>query len=183
MGWAWFVAYLAGGFVALVALFLFAMYLVGRSLSLEHRHTCRVRIAQPIEAVYERIADVQGWATWDDGVNRVEAENAAAPGADFSGRMYMGRNTMGVRVRRTAPPKRLEIEVEDLGAKIFSGVWRYELSSDGGKATSVVLTEDGQIHAAIPRAFARKLADPMLYMKRHLKVLAKSFGEDGAVSQ
>lgn len=179
MDWLWVVLMAAGGLVGLLAAFAAVMYLIGRGMSPGHRHTCVLRLRQPAEAVYEAIADVRAWPAWDRGVNRVEVEVDAA--GVLRGTMFMGRNVMGIEATRIEPPRLHEIHVEDLGAKIFSGTWRYEITStDDG--CEVRLTEEGEIHAAVPRAMARKLADPRMYLKRHLRVLARKFGEPAKIA-
>lgn len=180
MFWVWIILIAVGGLIAALAVFLGVMYLIGRSLPVGHVNTCVLTINQPIEKVYETIADVPAWPTWDPGVNRVEETAGPADGV-FRGKMFMGRNVMGVESRRVSPPMRHEITVEDLAAKIFTGVWRYELTPTANGCT-VKLVEDGKIHSPIPRAMARKIADPKLYMKRHLKMIAKKFGEPANVS-
>jgi hypothetical protein len=93
-------------------------------------------------------------------------------------RWTMGRNKMVLVTTRNEPPRTLVRTIAD-EAKFFSGDWTYEVAPDG-QGTAVTLTENGRVHVAIPRAMMRYLpfvADPSMYLRRHLTRLAERFGE------
>lgn len=178
MTFLWIALWAVIGFVVVVAILGAWLHCVGKSLPVDHSYTCRVTLAQPVEKVSEVIADVANWPSWDPGVQRVEGATDAV--GVFRGKMFMGRNVMGVESHRVAPPTKHEIRVEDLRMKVFSGVWRYELTPMSSGCT-VSLTEDGRIHAALPRAMVRRCANPRMYLMRHLKLLGKRFGEEARI--
>jgi len=166
-------------FVLLLA-FVFVLYLVGRGMDPNHEYTCTMSLAQPAERVFATIDDVAKWPSWDKGVARVEM----LPPTDGKEtcRMLIGRNPMVLVTTRREPPRLLERTIQDVGKhQMFSGSWLHEITPGAGGGCTVRLTERGTIHMALPRAMARKLADPAMYLKRHLKVLASSFGEEARI--
>jgi hypothetical protein len=79
---------------------------------------------------------------------------------------------------RSEPPALLVRTIAD-EAKFFSGDWTYALAPDGA-GTALLLTEHGRVHVAVPRAMMHYMpfiADPSLYLRRHLERLAAKFGE------
>jgi hypothetical protein len=82
-----------------------------------------------------------------------------------------------VTTRSEAPASLVRTIADE--AEFFSGDWTYALSADG-TGTTLRLTEHGRVHVAIPRAMMRYLpfiADPSMYLRRHLERLAAKFGE------
>ncbi len=175
----WLALGILGGLVVLLGLFLLVMYAVGARMEPNHEFSCTLRLRQPAEAVFAAVDDVAGWPSWDKGVARVEM----LPPTDGreTCRMHMGHNPMVLVTTRREPPRVLERTMEDAGKhRMFSGSWLHEIAPEGAGCV-VKLTERGTIHMAIPRAMARKLADPRMYLKRHLKVLAAKFGEEARI--
>jgi hypothetical protein len=173
----WF--FIVGGFFALILALVVWMVIVGKGMPPEHRLTCTISLTTPtIEQVYDAVRDVERWPEWA-GVDRVEI---LKPGGEPQWRMFMGRNRMLCVTRAQRPPVSLEIHVEDERMKIFTGIWRYRfVPQESGAGVRVELVEDGTIHAALPRYMARRLSDPAMYMKRHLRHLAKRFGEEAKI--
>lgn len=173
MGWLlWTVA----GIVGLLVLAGLVLWLLGRGLPPGHVVSATLRLGRPVEEVWGVLADTAGVPAWDKGVDRVERL------PDREGRetwrWTMGRNSMVLETTRSEAPRLLVRTIAD-EAKFFSGDWTYELSPVGNGCT-VELTEHGRVHVAIPRAMMRYLpavADPAMYLKRHLERLAGRFGE------
>ncbi len=163
-----------GGLVLLLALLALVLHLIGSSLPAEHRLVCTLRLNQPPDPVYALIADLNAWPTWDTGVTGVDTL-PSRNGHDCI-RMRMGRNRMILERTRNEPPRIHEMTIADEGAGIFSGAWLHEITPDGS-GRLVTLTETARIGPTIPRAMARTLADPALYLKRHFKRIAAHFGE------
>ena len=167
--------YIVVGLGLLVGLFALIMHTIGKGLDPQHVLVCSIRLNQPPEAVFDTIADAPGWTTWDPGVTRVEAlpDEKGKPAC----RMVLGHNSMRLVTTRAERPRLIERTVRDEGKRLmFSGSWLHEFKPDGPGCT-VTLTERGTIHVPIARAMARKLADPAMYLKRHLKRLGTKFGE------
>jgi uncharacterized protein YndB with AHSA1/START domain len=168
--------WVAGGVVGVVALLLLVLHLLGKGLPEAHVMSVTLRLAKPREEVFAALADVPGIPSWDKGVDRVERL------ADHDGhevwRWSMGRNVMTLETTRSEAPAVLVRTIADQ-AKMFSGDWTYELSAEGS-GCALLLTEHGNVHVAIPRAMMKYLpaiADPSMYLKRHLERLAAKFGE------
>lgn len=173
------ILYLLVGIVLLVGLCLLVFAMLGRRLPAEHRMVCVMPLkGATADQVWDTINDVQNWPEWA-GVDSVEILKGGG-GGEPQWRMKMGRNTMLCQNRAARRPHTLEVHVEDERAKIFTGVWRYDIRDDGAQVR-ITLTEDGAIHMAIPRYMARRLADPAMYLKRHLRHLAKRFGQEARI--
>lgn len=164
------------GLVVLVALVLLVLHLLGRNLPDRHEISAKLRLGKSPKEVWTAIADVAGIPAWDKGVDRVERLE------DRNGkevwRWHMGRNRMVLETSVSEPEKRLVRTIAD-ESKFFSGDWTYELVPDG-EGCALSLTEHGRVHIAIPRAMMRYLpavADPRMYLRRHLVRLAEKFGE------
>ncbi len=172
MLWLWIILSIVGA----LALFLVVMYLIGRSMDEKHSISCAIRLRQAPEAVFAAIDEVLGWPEWDPGVasvTRLPDDNGRE-----ACRMMIGRNPMELVTTRREPPRLLERTIRDTGKhQMFSGSWRHEITP-ADQGCLVRLTEDGAIHMALPRAMARLLADPAMYLKRHLRRLATKFGEE-----
>lgn len=176
----WTVLIIVGALLVLLVVALLVMAHLGKKLPPQHTMTCTMPLSgADAEQVYAAVVDVESWPQWAKGVNRVEMlERSGEPRF----RMFMGRNRMLCRLRAARRPRSLEVHVEDERAKIFSGVWTYQFVPEPS-GVRVELTEVGTIHSALPRYMARKLADPAMYLKRHLRHLAAKFGQEGRISQ
>lgn len=170
---------IVGAIAGLVCLCLLIFAILGKRLPAEHRLVCTMPLkGATAEQVWETVNDVQAWPEWA-GIDSVTILKGGG-GGEPQWRMKMGRNTMLCQNRNARRPTSLEVHVEDERAKIFTGVWRYDFQNDGAMVR-ITLTEDGAIHMAIPRYMARKLADPAMYLKRHLRHLAKRFGQEAKI--
>ncbi len=168
--------WIAGGVVGALVLLGLVLWLLGRSLPEGHVMSATLRLARPPAEVFAAVADSAAIPSWDKGVQRVE--RLADRGGKEAWRWTMGRNAMILVTTRSEPPSLLVRTIGD-ESEFFSGDWTYEFRADG-TGTALVLTEHGRIHVAIPRAMMRYmpfLADPSMYLRRHLARLAEKFGE------
>ena len=170
--WLWTVAALVGAVVAL----LLVLWLLGRGLPEGHEISATLHLAKSREEVWGVLADTAAIPSWDRGVDRVER----LPDRDGHEvwRWTMGRNAMVLEMTRSEAPLLLVRTIAD-EAKFFSGDWTYELSAERS-GCALKLTEHGRVHVAIPRAMMRYMpfiADPSMYLRRHLERLAARFGE------
>ena len=167
------VGFTALGLIVLLAAAIGIMAFLGRRMPVNHTNTCVIRLPGVEPAAAWRTAyECESWPAWA-GVDKVDI---LEPGPEPAWRMKMGRNSMLCRTRSPKEPESFEIQVEDERAKIFTGVWRYRFERDSAGGTRLTLVEDGAINMALPRFMARKLADPKMYMKRHLRLLARKYG-------
>jgi uncharacterized protein YndB with AHSA1/START domain len=170
--WLWIPIGLVGALVVLGVV----LCLLGRGLPEGHVVSATLRLARPPAEVFAALADTAGVPSWDKGVDRVER----LPDRDGheAWRWTMGRNAMVLVTTRSEAPSVLVRTIAD-EAKFFSGDWTYAVRPDGA-GCAVELTEHGRVHVALPRAMMRYmpfLADPAMYLKRHLVRLAGKFGE------
>ena len=170
--WAW----TGIGVVGSLALLAAALWLLGRRLPPGHEVSATLRLSRPAQEAWAALADTAAIPSWDRGVDRVERL------PDREGReawrWTMGRNAMVLETTRSEPPRLLVRTIAD-EAKFFDGDWTWEVAPEGA-GCAVRLTEHGRVHVAIPRAMMRYLpflADPALYLRRHLVRLAGRFGE------
>jgi hypothetical protein len=167
-----------GGVLGLIAVAIGLLYAVGRRLSPDHVVTATLQCSRPIEEVHALIRDIARWHTWDSGVTRIEPLEPEA-GCDRV-RMFMGGNSFVLSVLPHDASSSLTLNaIDDHG--FFEGRWVYELSVQGEK-TIVRLTEYGRVKPAIPRAIMKYFADPAMYLKRHLTMVAKRFSEPPVIT-
>jgi len=172
---AWFLGF-GVSLVALLVIAFATLNALGKKLPEAHEIEAKLRLEKSPREVWDVLSNTAGVPSWDKGVDRVERL------ADKDGhevwRWFMGRNRMILEITEAVPEKRLVRTIAD-EAKIFSGVWTFDLATEG-KGTIVTLTEHGSVHPAIPRAmlhYLPRIADPAMYLKRHLSRLAGKFGE------
>lgn len=178
MLWLW----IAGGLVLLLVLSFVVLHVLGKRLPEGHVISSTLRVARAPAEVFALLADTAGIPAWDKGVDRVER----LPDRDGheTWRWYMGRNAMVLSITRCTPPNLLVRTIAD-EAKFFSGDWTYRLAPDG-QGTAIELTEHGRVHVAIPRAmmhYLPRVADPYLYLRRHLTHLATRLGEPARIER
>ena len=166
--------------IAVIGLLVFVgslLYILGARLPEEHAAAVSMPLARPVPLVYEAVADVSAHPTWAPGVTRVERLE------DRNGmeawRQHMGRNSFVLITTRAEPPRVLVREIDD-DHKMFSGRWEYliEPAGAGGSGSLITITEYGCVPAKIPRAMMHYLMGETLYIKKHLRGLAKKFGEN-----
>jgi uncharacterized protein YndB with AHSA1/START domain len=168
----WILLGLVGAFMLLVVV----LHLLGKRLPEGHVISATLRLARTPEEVFAVLVDTSAIPSWDPGVTRVE--RLPDREGKETWRWTMGRNRMVLTTTRSEPPRTLARAIAD-EAKFFSGTWTYEISREGS-GCAVLLTEHGRVHVAIPRAamhYLSFLADPSMYLKRHLTRLADRFGE------
>jgi hypothetical protein len=174
------VLYVALGLVVLFVIALVVMAQMGKRMSPDHTHVCSIILpgVKPEDA-WRLAYDCAGWPAWA-GVDRVDI---LKEGREPTWRMKMGRNSMLCQTKAPREFDSLEVHVEDERAKIFTGVWLYRFSDAPVGGTRLELTENGTIHAALPRYMARRLFDPKMYLKRHLRKMAGRFGVGAEIEE
>lgn len=178
MLWLW----ILGGLVLLLVLLFIVLHLLGKGLPEGHVISSTLRVARPPDEVFGLLSDTAAIPTWDKGVDRVE--RLADRDGHETWRWHMGRNAMVLSITQRTPPTTLVRTIAD-EAKFFSGDWTYVLRPEGS-GTALELTEHGRVHVAIPRAMMRylpKIADPYMYLRRHLTHLATHLGEAARIEK
>lgn len=172
------VLWIAGALVGLLALFVVVLYLLGRNIPEEHTASSIISLTVPPADVFNVIDDVARHAEWAKGVTKVEML------PDKSGlqqcRMRMGRNAFVlVRTRRDAS-RLIERTISDDHGP-FSGTWTHSFVPaivNGKEGCQVKLTEVGRVKSAIPRAVMKHMMGYHIYIDQHLVSLGRKFGQD-----
>lgn len=137
----------AGGLAALVAL----LAVAGLFIPKGHRAERTVTVDAPPERVFALISDVAGYPTWRPDVKHVEVL------PDSNGIMrFRETGPHGVvpyRVERNEPPARWVTRIDDPSLP-YGGTWTFALTPEGA-ATSLTITEDGEIYNPIFRVLSR----------------------------
>jgi uncharacterized protein YndB with AHSA1/START domain len=163
------IAYIAGGLVALVLVITIA----GALLPKGHTATRRATFRQPATAVWSAITEIEKFPTWRRDLSSVERL------PDREGRPVWrekGRNgTMTLEQVEAQAPRRFVGRIADKNLP-FGGTWTYELSEADG-ATTLAITEDGEIYNPIFRFLARFVFGYATTLENYLKDLGRKFGE------
>jgi hypothetical protein len=168
-------ALIAGGVVIAIVL---VVVLIGVMLPKGHTASVAVRIRQPPSVVWQTIAEMGAWPTWNPDIK------AMTKGPDREGRPYWTQETsqgaLPVIVEESRPPAdgqpgRMATRIADPDLP-FGGAWIWEVAPDGA-GTRVTLTEEGEIYNPIFRFVARFFMGYQGTMEGYLSALARKFGE------
>lgn len=165
--------WIALGVVALILLFVGTLYVIGSRLPVKHTAGAVLDLAQPVERVFDLLADIERQPQWDKkvtGVERLPDENGQP-----RHRFRMGRNSFVLVTTVSDRPRTLQRTIID-DAKFFGGSWTYEFTPTAN-GCRVALTERGEIYSAIPRAMMSYLVSPHTYLVGQLKTVAAHFGQ------
>lgn len=163
MTWLWIAL---GSLLGLVLI----MLVVGMLLPVGHVARRRIALKAPLEKVFEVIADVDGWPTWQPGLKSVER----LQNDHFRQVGSFGPMTLAV-IERT-PPVRFITKIAD-PELAFGGTWTWALASERGK-TTLTLTEDGQVKNPLFRFLSRFVFGHHSTIEQYLRALAKKLEED-----
>lgn len=164
-----------GGLAALVTL----LAIAGSFVSKTHSATQRATYRRPIADVWEAITDIEKLPTWRSDLKSVER----LPDRDgrTAWREKGSNGTMTLEQVESRPPTRFVGRIADKNLP-FGGTWTYALSESGG-ATTLAITEDGEIYNPIFRFLARFVFGYEATMAKYLRDLGRKFGEDVAPVQ
>ena len=159
-----------GSLAALVAL----VAIAGSLLPKGHSATRRATFQHPAAEVWKAVTDIAGFPSWRGDLKSVERL------PDRDGRPVwkeIGRHgTMTLEQVEAIPPKRFVGRIADKNLP-FGGTWTYVLSEEKG-ATTLAITEDGEVYNPIFRFLARFVFGHAATMEKYLKDLARKFGEE-----
>jgi len=169
--------WLGAAIVGVIILFGLVAYVVGGTIPEDHRASATLRLSNVApDALWAIVSDVNTHTQWA-GVTRL----TRLPDQDGHElwRQEMGRNSFTLATTESSPATRLVRTIAD-DNKMFSGNWTYELRSDGATGTALTLTENGHVPGRVPRFFMKHLMGYHLYLKKHLRGLAKHVGQPDA---
>ena len=165
-----------GGLVALAALLVAVVLVVGFLQPVEHVASSRVALARTPDEVFARVADFATWPTWNGAMNEVARE----PDADGKPRWrFEGKyGSMPMIVEASEPPLRLVTRIPADANLGFSGTWTYALAPGAEGGTTVTVTENGRVESALFRGVGALFLGPHDSLNAFLSDLGKSFGQD-----
>ena len=154
--------------------------IVGWSLPVQHRASiARTYRASP-SALFGLITDVKGFPTWRTDVKSVE------PLPDENGRRRWRETTNGGKItfeiERIVPDQLLVGRIADKNLP-FGGSWTYEITPAGTGATTLRITEDGEVYNPIFRFVSRFVMGHDATIKQYLTAVGTRFPEIAETQQ
>lgn len=164
------IACAVGGLIGLVLL----MAIAGSLLPKGHTATRRATYRRPAAEVWAALTDIEKFPAWRSGLSSVERlpEQDGRPVWREKGK----NGTMTLEQVEASPLRRLVGRIADKNLP-FGGTWTYELTETGG-ATTLAITEDGEVYNPVFRFMARFIFGYASTLERYLRDLGRKFGED-----
>jgi uncharacterized protein YndB with AHSA1/START domain len=128
-----------------------------------------IEIAAPPEVVWDVLADIGGWPSWNPDVKRASLEGALAEGTTF--RWKAGPGTITSTLRRVEPPRMIGWTGKTLGIAA-THVYRLERRAGGTLVTSEESWR-GLLVRLLRRRMAKTLGQSLDSGLRHLKTEAE----------
>jgi hypothetical protein len=153
--------------VAVLALGLVSVAVLGWLLPKDHHVSRSVTVAAAPSDVFERITDVARAPEWRTDVRRVEAVTGSGLGMTF--REVGSTGTIPYRVVGWEPDRRFVTEIADPTLP-FGGSWTFVLDPVGTQ-TRVTITEDGEVRNPIFRVMSRFIVSPTATIERYQAAL------------
>lgn len=149
---------------------------IGALLPRAHTASCATTIHRSPDAVFAAIRDFGAHPAWRRGVNAIELLPPRDGHVSYREKSRHGAITYVVL--EDMPGQRLVTKIADEDLP-FGGTWTIELSSEG-TATTVRITERGEIKNPIFRFMARFVFGYSSTMEAYLRDLGAKFGEQAA---
>ena len=160
--------------VALVAVII-AIFAVGAVLPRKHVASVMTRINQPPLVIWQAInhhADEPKWRTELAGIEKQPDRNGDPVWLET----YKDGMKLELEDTQAEAPKKLVRQVRDTG-NMFSGRWEIEILPDGANASTVRITEYGEVPNPFFRFMSRFVFGHTKSMEQYLTALAVKFGE------
>ena len=137
--------------VAGIALIAFIVVAVGYSLPKAHSVTRVAQVAQPPDAVYSLLSDVDRYPTWRPAVKALERQ------PDRDGRPAWTETVSGMQIplyfEKMERPTLLVARIAGPSLP-FGGTWTYRIAPAAG-GSAVTITEDGEVYNPVFRFMSR----------------------------
>ncbi len=150
---------------------------LGARLPREHVVARQIRLAQPLEAVWERVSNRAAEPTWRKGLRGISRE------ADREGHaVWREQGGDGLLAEEVVvePPRRLVRRI--LENSMFGGEWEFRLEVVAGGCTLTV-TERGEVYHPLFRFVSRYVIGHTRTIDGYLRALAASVGEAAAIEE
>lgn len=162
-----------GAVLALVAL----MALIGTLVAREHVASTSAVLHQPPDSVWKVISDLGGVPQWWSEIK--SSERLPERDGKQVWRQRMSGWDMALVVEEATAPRRLVTRIDAPPDAAFGGTWIYEIApADGGRASTVRITERGYIGNPIFRFLSRFVFGYYGTLEGYLKALGRRLGED-----
>jgi len=160
-----------------VVVVLFALVaLVGALLPVSHVAARRVTLPAPAAAVFASITGVERYPQWVPGVTKVEWLSDTGGHRCFQETGPHGPMTLAIEHHE---PDRWFVTRIVTPNSPFGGTWTFRLDPQDG-ATTVTLTENGEVYNVIFRCLARFVFGHTATMEGFLRALANHHGAPNA---
>jgi hypothetical protein len=165
MRYVWIVT---GIVVAVVAIIL----VVGYSLPVKHRAAGETTAKASPEALFALITNVDAFPSWRSGLKSSEVLPSTDGRKHF--RETSGDGTITYVIESLEPNRKLVTRIDDKRLP-FGGTWTYELLPTSTGATTLRITEDGEVYNPIFRFVSRFIMGHDSTIKKYLADVNRRF--------
>ncbi len=170
MTWVWIVLGSLVGLAVLVAV-------VGALLPQAHVAARRLTVPRPARDVFAVVTDVLAFPQWRRDVSSVTWLPDHAGKRCF--REVSAHGPIDLAIERIDPDREFVTRIVTRGSP-FGGTWTIALEPAGGAATTVTVTEHGEVYNVVFRALARFVFGHTATIDGYLQALAAHFGASAA---
>lgn len=149
---------------------------VGLSIPRQHVASRTLRTRQSPETIWSTITDYQAQPSWRKDLKAVE-RLPDREGREVWREVYNEGSPLTMETTEATAPRRLVRTIADEGGP-FSGRWEYEIKPDAAGASSLTITERGEVPNPFFRFVSRFVIGHTYFMERYQKDLAAKFGEE-----
>lgn len=146
------------------------VFLVGYRLPVEHEASRERRYAYSVDKVYQAIATPAQYPRWRTGVQKVDLLPDSAGLKRF--REYALGDEVTYVVEEAVPNQVYVTRIADKELP-YGGSWTFELRPQGGEATNVRITENGEVYNPAFRFISRYVMGHSRGIERYLADLDK----------
>ncbi len=159
------------GIVLLLLVLVVGVWVAGTQLPVAHVATTSRTIPTTPDTIFALISHFEAAPTWRSDVRAVEQSDAISGRPQFVEISSTGR--LPLEVTERVPPHRLVTRITDASLP-FGGTWTYEITSTG-QASTVTITERGEVYSPIFRFVSRYLIGHTRTMNTYLDHLQHHF--------
>lgn len=146
---------------------------VGWLLPVKHEASRSARLNQPPERVYATVSDVGGYASWLEGVSRIEILDRGNGRIRF--RQHTSDGAIVMEVVDSRPPDRFITAIADPDQP-FGGTWTFDITAENG-GSQLTITERGEVYNPIFRFMSRFVFGHTATMDNYLGSLEKRLSD------
>jgi hypothetical protein len=163
------ILWFAGGLLIITVLVL----VVGLLLPVRHTAAVRIVLDQPVDRVFDLIADVPRATAWRSDLTSVEILSGG--GDALRWRETSGFGALIMAREESLRPTRLVSRIDDPDQP-FGGRWIFELEPTGA-GTALTITEEGEVYSPLFRFMSRFVFGHYRTLETCASDLARHFGD------